>query len=181
MFETERLILRAYRDSDLGDMLRLRNNPVTQRLMTHDYILPAGIKYIESVQKWATESLFAVIVTSKPGGDFMGLCHLQVPSRKNRDADLGVAFLPEYWGKGYGTEAISFVVEHGFRWLALHRVSLVVYEGNTRAIKVYKNLGFREEGRKRKANWVDGKWEDIIQMGLLEDEWPSSPGVTHRT
>lgn len=28
-----------------------------------------------------------------------------------------------------------------------------------------------EEGRKRKANWVDGKWEDIIFMAILEEEW----------
>jgi hypothetical protein len=31
--------------------------------------------------------------------------------------------------------------------------------------------GFVEEGRKRRVNWVDGKWQDSIIMGILEDEW----------
>jgi L-amino acid N-acyltransferase YncA len=31
--------------------------------------------------------------------------------------------------------------------------------------------GFKEEGRRRKANWQSGKWEDIIYMGILEEEY----------
>lgn len=31
--------------------------------------------------------------------------------------------------------------------------------------------GFVEEGRKRQANWIDGKWEDVVSMGILKEEW----------
>jgi len=31
--------------------------------------------------------------------------------------------------------------------------------------------GFVEEGRKRKANFFNGAWQDSIYMGLLEEEW----------
>jgi hypothetical protein len=31
--------------------------------------------------------------------------------------------------------------------------------------------GFVQEGRQRKANWVEGAWKDIIQMGILVEEW----------
>jgi RimJ/RimL family protein N-acetyltransferase len=31
--------------------------------------------------------------------------------------------------------------------------------------------GFVMEGTQRKENWVDGKWEDIYTMGVLETEW----------
>lgn len=36
--------------------------------------------------------------------------------------------------------------------------------------------GFVMEGTLRKANWADGKWEDIYEMGLLEEEWAAKYG-----
>lgn len=38
--------------------------------------------------------------------------------------------------------------------------------------------GFKEEGRKRRCNWVEGHWEDMIYMGILDDEWRSVNDVT---
>lgn len=37
--------------------------------------------------------------------------------------------------------------------------------------------GLVEEGRKRKANWIDGKWEDIVFMGILEEEWAAQQKI----
>jgi RimJ/RimL family protein N-acetyltransferase len=31
--------------------------------------------------------------------------------------------------------------------------------------------GFKEEGVRRRGNLVDGHWEDIVSMGVLDDEW----------
>lgn len=31
--------------------------------------------------------------------------------------------------------------------------------------------GFKHEGTKRRANWAEGHWEDLLYMGILEDEW----------
>ena len=31
--------------------------------------------------------------------------------------------------------------------------------------------GFVQEGRQRKVNWVEGAWKDIIQMGILVEDW----------
>ena len=36
---------------------------------------------------------------------------------------------------------------------------------------MYKKLGFREEGIKRSARYIDGQYDDIIVMGLLKNEW----------
>jgi len=42
---------------------------------------------------------------------------------------------------------------------------------NLDKFNIYHTRGFVEEGRRRKSNWVDGRWTDIIYMGILEDEW----------
>jgi len=42
------------------------------------------------------------------------------------------------------------------------------------SIDSYFGSGFVEEGRKRKANWLDGTWHDSIYMGILEEDWLKS-------
>ena len=51
------------------------------------------------------------------------------------------------------------------------RIRLRVFETNPRAIHVYQNLGFTEEGRLRQAHYHAGQYEDLILMGLLSEEW----------
>jgi RimJ/RimL family protein N-acetyltransferase len=86
-----------------------------------------------------------------------------------------------------GTEATRWIVNHAFEQLGMHRVSLGVIGDNPRAITLYENMcadvpsrlfpsksacrGFVEEGRERKANYQDGKWWDIVSMGILEEDW----------
>lgn len=75
------------------------------------------------------------------------------------------------WGKGYGFEASALLLRHAFRKLNLHRIELGVHEDNIAARKLYEKLGFREEGRLRQAFLRDGRFCDIIVMGLLAEEF----------
>lgn len=75
------------------------------------------------------------------------------------------------WGHGYGTEATGLMVDHAFGTLGLHRVALAVFEFNERAIRAYRRVGFRVEGRAREAIRRDGRWWDEIQMSLLVGDW----------
>jgi RimJ/RimL family protein N-acetyltransferase len=85
------------------------------------------------------------------------------------------------------TEVTRWVVNHAFTQLDMHRVSLIVLADNLRAISAYQTVygnrlnhtstissyfrGFVEEGRVREANYQDGKWWDIVNMGILAREW----------
>jgi RimJ/RimL family protein N-acetyltransferase len=75
------------------------------------------------------------------------------------------------WGRGLGTEATALMLEHAFGTLGLHRVGLAVFAFNERAIRAYRKVGFRVEGRSREAIWRDGRFFDEIQMSVLEQEW----------
>ncbi|KIM42296.1 hypothetical protein M413DRAFT_57698, partial [Hebeloma cylindrosporum] len=87
--------------------------------------------------------------------------------RGHRRADYSIVLLPEFWNKGYGKAITQFMIDYAFLHLNMHRVSLEVYEGNKKAVSIYEKSGFIQEGRQRKANWVNGAWKDIIQMGIL--------------
>jgi RimJ/RimL family protein N-acetyltransferase len=77
----------------------------------------------------------------------------------------------EYWGKGYGTDAMNIILRFAFTELNLHRVSLTVFEYNPRAIRSYEKCGFRMEGRSREAFQREDRRWDVLHMGVLREEW----------
>ncbi len=77
----------------------------------------------------------------------------------------------EYWGRGYGSEAMSLVLRFAFTELGLHRVSLMVFGYNLRAIRAYKKAGFKHEGRMREMIWRNNERTDALLMGVLGEEW----------
>lgn len=83
----------------------------------------------------------------------------------------------EFWGKGYGTDALQILLRYAFNELNLNRVNLTVFEYNERAVKSYLKCGFVEEGRTRKSMLREGKRWDIVYMGILRDEWRALEGV----
>lgn len=60
-------------------------------------------------------------------------------------------------------------LEDAFR-KGLQPVELEVWASNERAIGLYQKFGFQIEGRKRKARFIGGYYEDIITMELLREE-----------
>ncbi|HEX2979208.1 MAG TPA: GNAT family protein [Anaerolineaceae bacterium] len=78
---------------------------------------------------------------------------------------------PEYWSRGYGTDATQTLLRFAFLEAGLHRVSLDVFEYNERAFRSYQKLGFQVEGRVREFMRREGRRWDLIYMGLLRSEW----------
>ena len=77
----------------------------------------------------------------------------------------------EYWGKGYGTDAMRLILQYAFTEVNLQRVSLALHSYNERALKSYEKAGFRLEGRSRGDQHREGKRTDTLWMGILRDEW----------
>jgi len=76
-----------------------------------------------------------------------------------------------YRGQGYGTDALRVALRYAFTELNLHRVSLDVFDYNRRALHTYEKIGFVVEGRMRQALRRDGRYHDLIFMGILRAEW----------
>jgi RimJ/RimL family protein N-acetyltransferase len=91
---------------------------------------------------------------------------------KNRHAVFGIVIgEKEYWGQGYGTEAITALLGFAFKEMNLHRIRLSVYEYNKRAVRCYEKCGFKLEGRLRQARFHDGQYYDELVMGILREEF----------
>ena len=85
----------------------------------------------------------------------------------------------QYWrrviinerGKGYGKEAMKLLMAWAFEDAGAHRGWLDCKDYNDRALHVYESLGLQREGLLRETILVDGKYENLVVLGILEDEW----------
>jgi len=77
----------------------------------------------------------------------------------------------EYWGRGFGTDAMKLCLQYSFMELNAHRVSLGLLDYNSRARRAYEKAGFRHEGRTRLDVYREGKRYDSLWMGILRAEW----------
>jgi RimJ/RimL family protein N-acetyltransferase len=90
----------------------------------------------------------------------------------NRDSYVAIGIgEPDFWSKGYGSDAMRLMLRYGFTELNLHRISLTVFEQNPRGIRSYEKCGFKHEGRIREFLLRDGRRSDMLHMGILRQEW----------
>ena len=63
------------------------------------------------------------------------------------------------------------LLDIGFKYLNLNRIELFVFDFNIRGVKTYLKVGFKEVGKKRQAFYSNGKYNDMIIMDILREDW----------
>ncbi len=116
---------------------------------------------------------FAMV--NKNTDELLGTCSLDNIDPKDRRGVLGILiFQAKNQNMGYGTDAMKLLLWFGFTALNLHRIELTVFDFNEIAIHVYEKVGFTKVGRKREAYFVDGVYNDVLVMDILEGEYYSN-------
>jgi len=102
----------------------------------------------------------------------IGTCQLHSIHPVYRSAELQIRIgETDEQSKGYGSDAVKLLIQYGFKDLNLYRIELNVIADNSRAIKLYDRIGFKKEGVKRKACFINGVYKDLILMSVLKDEF----------
>ena len=179
MLSSKRLQFRKMVESDIEKYHSWRNDLDVMKTTSPSldlYSLEETRQFVENVILNSTSSK-SYIIEEKEGNTAIGVTSLIHIDTKNRNAeciiDIGEQ---EYWGKGYGTEALQLLLAYAFLELNLHRVSLRVFSFNEKAIHIYYKLGFEKEGVIRESLYRNGEWHDIITMGILKSEYMSNKG-----
>jgi putative acetyltransferase len=101
-------------------------------------------------------------------GRVVGLLGLEVGrGRAAHSASIGMMVHDDYQGRGVGTALLAAAIDLAERWLGIRRLELDVYADNEPALRLYRKMGFEEEGRKRRCALRDGEWIDDITMARL--------------
>ncbi|HSS61799.1 MAG TPA: GNAT family protein [Candidatus Limnocylindrales bacterium] len=81
------------------------------------------------------------------------------------------------WGKGLARELMQLRARYAFMQLPLRKLKSAYIEGNAASARAQKAAGYREAGRWRKDQFVDGEWRDLILTELLREDWLKTNSV----
>ena len=128
------------------------------------------------LRRRGTDVRCVILVDGEP--DPVGLVSLTGIDAVHRRAEIHLLIgRRDLHGRGVGTEATRQMLGHAFGDLNLHRVFLSVLAHNTAAIRVYEKSGFVREGVARESAYKRGKYEDMIQMGILARDFTAGGGL----
>jgi RimJ/RimL family protein N-acetyltransferase len=118
------------------------------------------------------ERPLAIEARQGDGWTLIGNCGVFNIEWTHRAAELGIMIGDKsVWNKGYGTETMELLLQHGFETLNLNRIYLRVYSTNPRAMRVYEKVGFVMEGKLRQGVYRHGRYADVHLMSVLRSEW----------
>jgi len=178
ILDTQRLLLRSFRESDLDSFLAYRNDPQVFRYQGWDtpYTRQAGIEFITGMidcvpgtpGKW-----LQLAIERKDNGEMIGDIAFHVTKSNQRTAYLGYSLARHAWGFGYAREAARKTLDYLFRVMDMHRVVADCDVGNTQSIRLLENLGFRREGHYIESFMlpVEGTWASEYLFAMLQREW----------
>ncbi|MBL7261000.1 GNAT family N-acetyltransferase [Paractinoplanes lichenicola] len=163
--------LRAMGVDDAEALWRWNHDADVMRWMDEGYA-----ETVAEVAKWLEErppnAYGDVLFGVEAEGTLIGLVRLHGAEPEAGIADMDI-YLGEkdFWGKGYGTDAVRAVCRYGFHKMRLRKITLTVAAENEGARHIYGKVGFVEEGRLRGTfRSADGQWADKFTMGLFESE-----------
>lgn len=125
---------------------------------------------VEETRSWILETkplYFIVRYAKQPIGYF----RLSNHSIENSNVYIGADIHPKYVGLKLAYPMYVRFINFIFDYKQLNKLTLEVLETNTRAINLYKKLGFVYEGQKRKEVFKNSKYVDSIIMSILKEEW----------
>ena len=147
----------------------LNDLEITKQLILYPHVISIENEKVV-LEKLSQEHTYSIIVNDT--NELIGNCGFHNIDHLNQTAETGI-FIGnrKFWDKGYGTEALSLLLDYGFKALNLHNIFLSVYSFNERAKKSYEKIGFKIIGIKREALLRDMERYDIILMDILPNEF----------
>lgn len=148
VLQTERLILRMFREEDFEAYAKLTSDPEVMRFLggkaldryetwRHMAFL-IGHWHLRGYGQWAVEE--------KSSGNFIGRIGFQNPAEWP-GFELGWTLAREYWGRGYATEGARCALKYGFEELDRSHVISLIDPENKSSVRVAERLGEKVEGQ----------------------------------
>lgn len=94
--------------------------------------------------------------------DFIGLGLLKIDKNDLSKAELGYLLLPEFWGKGYGSEIANILLNKAEESKVLHQITAIIDPKNIASKKILLNNGFISE----KLCEIDGLPGEILSKTM---------------
>ncbi len=166
--------LRALQESDCqGAYLQWFNDAEVCRFNGHHlfpYQREEAEAYVRKVELSPSDLVLAIVLTA--GDRHIGNVSLQNINLVHRSAEFAIVLgEKEIWGKGYSKQAARLILNHGFLTLNLQRVECGTAETNIPMQRLAESLGMQKEGCRRQALFRENRYLDIVEYGVLKEEY----------
>lgn len=175
--ETDRIILRKFKESDVETFFKYRTNPQVALYQGEGWV---NYKYEQAVEfvkeqmdfePGIADTWFQIAIESKDTGDLIGDCAIHTLPQDTNQVEIGFTLDPAHQNKGLGIEAVKCLLGFIFKGLGKHRVIAITDVRNKNSIKLLEKIGMRREGHFIKNVWYKGEYADEYLFALLKDEW----------
>lgn len=169
--ETERLIIRYFKEEDAQDLYDYLSKEDVVRFEPYDtFTYEQAVD--EAKRRAGDKNFYAVALKS---GKVIG--NLYFAEGDFETWEIGYVFNSEYWGQGYATEAAKALLTEVFANWKVRRVIAMCNPENTSSWKLMERLGLKREGHLRKNIFFfkdeNGEpiWQDTYEYGMLREEY----------
>jgi [ribosomal protein S5]-alanine N-acetyltransferase len=173
--ETERLVLRAVRPSDVTAVYALFSDPIVTRyygLETFTDFEQAAQRVAAHRQNYQRRRGIRWAITRRDDNDMLiGTIGLMNMRANSFNAAIGYDLAPAYWRRGIMSEVVTAVLDFSFYVMALNRIEAFVVPENTPSINLLQKLGFTNEGLMREYGYWERKFHDLYLFSLLKRDW----------
>ncbi|MBM7706576.1 RimJ/RimL family protein N-acetyltransferase [Chryseomicrobium aureum] len=162
-------MIRLARPEDAEAMVAIQKEVLTEEIYFVSTIdefhqtVEGQREWIQAKQEHPNEVLFV----AEKDGEVVGWLVFQTEGRikVRHTGKFGVMIKQEARGQGYGKQLVQGLIDWAHAHPVIEKISLFTFATNTRAIALYKQLGFVEEGRKLKEyKLADGTYLDDVLM-----------------
>ena len=168
---SERLQFRKLTATDAPEILALRGDPETMRFIPRPLLtdIEGALAHIKSINDKIEENLdINWAVTEKNSDKCIGIMGFYRTQPEHFRAELGYMILPEYWGKGYVTEAVTTLLNFAFNTLNFHSIEAVIDSRHKASERVLQKNGFTKEAHFVENFYYNNEFTDTVIYSLLK-------------
>jgi ribosomal-protein-alanine N-acetyltransferase len=168
---TERLLLREILPTDINAVFDGLSHPEVIRYYGVSF---ATLEATREQMDWYSNMIKndegrCWAICSKDNNEFYGVITLPFWKKEHRSIELGYWLLPDYWNKGFISEALRVVIDHAFNHMNIHRIFAESEDDNPASIATLKKMGFEYEGKKRECEIKNGRFINLDMYALLNN------------
>ena len=169
---TDRLILRPFRPEDTKPYLQMYRDREVWRFIPPGVWRDGGRKNIPGWrQRNRSGRAYHFIIRTREGNEFVGEIAIFGLDWDWRNAELGYHLNRPHWGNGFASEAAGALTAWAFETAKLVRLYARPFEANVPSVRLLHTLGFRQAGRRAKWARIGGRWEALLEMDLLKEDF----------
>lgn len=167
----KKVVLRAMEPSDCELVREMFNDPEIERLVVGWSFPLSQYSQVKWYEEHYGDGDFRFIIETKEDGA-VGVATLLDIDWKNRMAQHGIKLAKkDIRGKGIGTDAVMAIMRYAFDELGLNRLNGAWFPDNLPSRNMYMKCGWKEEGVRRNYIYKNGKYHDLVETGILAEEY----------